>query len=332
MFSKTISIALVILFLFGLVSCQSSSNPAAFTPPALMTPLAQDATLNTIAPDEQPPFGTEIVIDALDLGTTFTHDNPITDNEQISFILEELLSQFLSQFAQAGWYHFPTDGRDSFWVHFPVAGSDTFDQFLWTRQYPSYAPGFVLPASIVVADGSWGVTQISNGLDNYQFERGGNKPERPTALAELDYFAGDTINSGVFGNTILMRYIYLVQNPEDDLDRGVDISRTFSGWVEEYEGQDVFVLLTHETFPSMRPRLNDNRAVVDQGDIYTYFDLKNGGRIIEKYIYILEGGGSQEDGLRFNQHLVGHYAALPPDVQGIYDQAAEKLRIYLGGK
>lgn len=322
---KPIIVTLITILWIGLAGCQPGANSTASMPTSPITPSPQtELPIETHDQARQP-----IEFETIEIA--YTKDNPATDNQEILSILDRLVTRFLAQFSKAGWFYFPNNGKDSYWLHIPEPGTDTYDQFLFIRQYSSYAAGFIWPFSIVLPDGSWGVSQISPGLDDYQFIKGGQQTEFPTVLANLDAFSGN-VDGGVFGNTILMRYLHLVKNPEDDMDIGAEVSRTFSGWVEPYEGQDVFVLLTQETYSGMKPRLESTRKVIDREDIYTYFNLKNGGRIAEKYKIFLESGDSIEDGLRFNQDLVQYHESLPPEVQTLYDQAAEKLRIFLAGK
>ena len=278
----------------------------------------------------------EISTDDPELGVAYTRDHPTKDNRQIVAILDSLLDRFLAQFSKAGWYsfHYQTDDLthgDNFWLHIPEAGKDRFDEFLYTRQYTDYANGSVWPASLTLSDGSWGYAGIKPGMEDYQFRHGGRQPEHPTTLANLDYF-GLNWNGGVFGNTALQRFIRMVENPEDRMDEDDRAPRAFSGWVDAFEGRQVFVLLTHKTFPGSKPLLEDSHNVVDSQDVYTYFDWTNGGRIAEKSIFFLEKGGVVENEGQFNQHQVEYHETLPPDVQAIYDRATEKLRAYLSGK
>lgn len=174
--------------------------------------------------------------------------------------------------------------------------------------------------------------QINAGLNDYSISEGGNNPVIPTELANLDCFAGNTLNSGVFGHTMLERYLYQLQNPNDALDLKEEVARTFSGWKDLYDGFEVFVLLTRQTYPGVKPRLQSSNKNIEREDIYAYFDLKNGGLIAEEFTYFLQDGSTEKDDLQYNKNLVRYFEMLPPDVMDIYSQAEEKLRVFLSGK
>ena len=260
--------------------------------------------------------------------TTFSADNPLTDNEQIILYLEDLKDRFLAQFTKAGWYYFPQNGKDCYWVHFPENNLDRFDQFLTTRQnYASYAPDFVLPASILLEDGTWGY--LSNPIPNsYQVVNAGDEPLQAPRLENLgDYSLGPG-----FGNTRLMEYIRRLKNPNYSEYDQVSQNRSFSFWMDTYEGQDVYVLLTQTTYSGdMKVIDNSTGRPINLDYTYSFFNMENGGLIAEKYSWVYENGewNSEEDRLIFNLHLVFYYPELPPEIQTIYDQTAEKVRQYL---
>lgn len=333
---KAILIPLTVVICIALTGC---------LPAVPSTPASPDPTDPALQVDTPEPFQdsstpsqseAELGAEAPEMDIPYTRDHPTTDNGQIVAILDGLLGRFLDQLSKAGWYsfHYQTDDfthGDNFWLHVPEAGKDRFDQFLYTRQYSNHANGLVWPASLTLSDGSWGYAGIKPGMEDYQFDQGGHQPEHPTTLANLDYF-GLNWNGGVFGNTALQRFIRMVENPEDPMDEDDRASRAFAGWVEVYEGKQVFVLLTHKTFLESKPMMEGSHDVVDSQDVYTYFDWMNGGRIAEKSIFFLEKGGVVENEGQFNQHQVEYHETLPPEIQAIYDRAAEKLHAFLSGK
>ena len=322
---KTIVIILLLLSMIVLTNCQSTDQESIPVQPAIET----TATLPTATPVPTqvslvtPDIKSSQEVKVVDI--TYTQDNPVTDNQEIITILESFVHRFLSQFSRPGWYYFSRDSKDCYWVHISdVENVNSFDQFLFSRKHDTYAPGFIWPFSIVLSDGSWGISRLSPRFDNYQFNQGGKQSEVPLSLDNLDYYAGGSS----FGNTGLVYFVDMLNNP-NRIENNVEISRTFSGWVEQDGGKDVFVLLIHETFSGMKPQLESSRQLIDHIDQYTYFDLQNGGRIYEKYVYFLEDGEVVNDGLQFNQHLVQYYEVLPEEIQTVYDEAAKKLQEYL---
>ena len=153
---------------------------------------------------------------------------------------------------------------------------------------------------------------------------GGRQLDHLAVLTELDYFASNP-GGGVFGDSFLNNMINQVHTPED----GYNGTSTFSGWVEDYEGQQAFVLLTHTTYPMGKPQLSDSLAFIEEQDSYTYLALENGGRIAWKSIYYLENGSTQEDELKFNQPQVEYFEELPKDTRAIFDQTSAKLLDFL---
>jgi hypothetical protein len=258
----------------------------------------------------------------------WTTENPMKDAGEIQTILQKLLFRYLDQFSEAGWYHLHDISGTSYWVHIPVGGSDIFDQFICLRQCKSYAPGFILPGELLLADGSWGISQITAGLDDYYFISAGRQVAVETRLQNLESYTGSNVLSGYFGITSLILFNDRVSNPNDPKYSTLNSVVEFSAWVEPYEGRDVFVLLFQSTFASPKPRLATGESI-DSEESYTFFSLENGGRIADETICYLEGGGIAENGLRFDQHLVEYYEFLPVDVQAIYDKAEKKLRDYL---
>ena len=325
---KKKTIVTILLSMIVLTNCQSTDQESIPVQPAIET----TATLPTATPV---PTQVSLVTPEMNgadevtmLEIPYTEDNPVTDNQEIISILEDFLSRFLSQFSKPGWYYFPNNNQNRCWMHIPEkTDDDHFDMFLSTTEYYTYAPGFIWPFSIVLQDGSWGFSRLSPRLDDYQFNQGGKQSEIPPTLDNLDYFAGCK-NCSYFGHTSLMDFVDMLNNP-NRIENNVEISRTFSGWVEQDGGKDVFVLLIHETYPGKKPQLESSRQVIDRRDQYTYFDMDNGGRMFEKYIYFLENSEIDESELQFNQHLVQYYEVLPEDIQNVYDEAAQKLKGYL---
>ena len=128
-------VRVVVTFLFAslLAGCQSGINPN-------NRYQTESAPLVTQTETKSTPVGsgtqTPLSEPKTNLPTpqfAFTRENPVTDNNQIILLLEELQSRYLSQFSKPGWYYFPFDGKDKYWVHLPMAGDKSFDQFLWTR-------------------------------------------------------------------------------------------------------------------------------------------------------------------------------------------------------
>jgi hypothetical protein len=325
MMKKTIFTVFLFLIMIVLTNCQptdqefisTQSVSGTVVPLPTATPVPTQVSL--VTPDVKSLQEVKVV------DIAYTQDNPVTDNQEIISILDDFLSRYLSQFSKSGWYYFPNNNQNRYWMHIPEKTDDNhFDMFLSTTEYHTYAPGFIWPFSIVLQDGSWGFSRLSPRLDDYQFNQGGKQPEVPLLLDNLDYYAGGSS----FGNTSLTDFLDMLINP-NRIENNVEISRTFSGWVEEEDGKEVFVLLIHETYSGMKPQLESSRQVVDHIDQYTYFDLQNGGRIYEKYVDFLEGGEVVEDDLQFNQHLVQYYEVLPEEIQTVYDEAAQKLRDYL---
>ena len=322
---KAVLTILIIFSAFMLTNCQPTDQEfiSAQSVSETVVPLSTSTPVPTQVSLVTPEMNGADEVTMLEI--PYTKDNPVTDNQEIISILDDFLSRFLSQFSRPGWYYFSRDSKDCYWVHISdVENENSYDQFLYSRKHDTYAPGFIWPFSIVLQDGSWGFSRLSPRFDNYQFNQGGKQSEVPLSLDKLDYYAG----SSSFGYIGLMDFVDMLNNP-NRIENNVEISRTFSGWVEQDGGKDVFVLLIHETYPGKKPQLESSRQVIDHTDQYTYFDLQNGGRIYEKYVDFLEGGEIVESELQLNQHLVQYYEVLPEDIQTVYDEAAQKLKGYL---
>ena len=322
---KAVLTILILFSAFMLTNCQPtdqefiSAQSVSETVVPLPTSTPVPAQISLVTPDVKSSQEVKVV------DIAYTLDNPVTDNQEIITILESFVPRFLSQFSRPGWYYFSRDNRDCYWVHISdIENVNSFDQFLYSRKHDTYAPDFIWPFSIVLSDGSWGISRLSPRFDDYQFTQGGKQSEVPFLLENLSYFASGPF----FGQTSLVYFMGLLNSP-NSIENNVEISRTFSAWVEEEDGKEVFVLLVHETYPGMKPQLESSRQVIDHSNQYTYFDMENGGRIYEKYVDFLEGGEVVESELQFNQHLVQYYEVLPEDIQTVYDEAAQKLKGYL---
>lgn len=320
-----------VLFLFicsvGLVGCLPT--PDVVTPSPAVMPSVQASTPTSAVTPEASPTLAPVENPVTELNIPNRIDNPLMDQNQIIAILEKLKAQFLVQFSKVGWYYMPTfEGSENYLLHISQPGSGYFDQFLWLRKSSVYAPGFVYPAFLVFPDGSWGWTQMSPEHDNFSFVYGGAKTEQPTTFDNLDYFVGN--GSGGFGNTVLDYYINLVKNPDET--GYTTIHRTFSGWVDTYQGEPVFVLLNKETYPGHKNQLESSLETINSDDELIYFNLANGGCINEKYTWYLENGTQKDDELQVDLNQIIYYETLPSDLQAIYDQIAEQRRQYLAGQ
>lgn len=148
-------------------------------------------------------------------------------------------------------------------------------------------------------------------------------------MENLDTFSGSGKDSGSFGYTYL-RYLLASYDQLDEY-RGdiLESSHTYSGWFESFQERNVFVLSTDTIHVNYKPILESTYGTIEQSTTLTYFDLENGGRIAEKYIWLMQDGNSLEDSLQFNQHLVSYYETLPEETQTLCDTAGEKLIQYL---
>jgi hypothetical protein len=268
-----------------------------------------------------------------DWETLYTDANPVSDSQELIAILQDLYDRFMAQLDQPGWYRFyfgwVEPGKQVSWVHISAPESVQFDGLLGLYDYPEfYAPGFIWPTAVVGPDGQVGFTQKTEVMDDYYFTGRDASfsilDELELDLNNIGYFAGDYEGAGSFGHLELLRTIHLIQNPVDD-HGAAHREFSFEGWVGTYEDQPAFVLKTTTLYSGVLPMMESGERPVRQ-EIYTCYDLQNGGAIATKSDYWYQSGNSEVgDWWMLNYDQVEWFEALPEREQQIYDEALRRL-------
>ncbi|MFZ3150413.1 MAG: hypothetical protein WA116_01885, partial [Anaerolineaceae bacterium] len=226
-------------------------------------------------------------------------------------------------------------GKRVTWVHISAPETGQFDGLLELYDYPElYAPGFIWPAAVVGPEGQIGSTQKTEAMDDYYFVEQADVfsflDDLEPHLDNINYFASSIYRIGPFGHLKLLGVIEGVQNPV--YDHGAAHSESsYLGWVGTYEDRPVFVLKTTTLYSGALPMMESGeRLVRDEG--YTYFDLRNGGAIVNISDNYYQSGnidlGEENQPTLYNYNLVEWFEALPEREQQIYDEALRRLEAF----
>ena len=318
-----------LLLSLTLCACQREAYQPTATPgapdPAVSTQLSAPSATPGLAADTNPATPQP------DWETLYAEADPVTDPEEIVAILQDLYDRFMVQLDRSGWYRFYAGeaGKRVTWVHISEPESGLFDGLLELYDYPElYAPGYIWPTVVVGPDGQIGFTHQAEAMDDYYFV------ERPDVYSFLDdlepsldnigYFAGDVEGGGQFGHLKLLRTIREVQNPVHDHGPAHSES-SYLGWVETYEGRPVFTLKTTTLYSGVLPVMESGERLARK-EVYTCFDLQNGGAIATKSNWWYQSGNTDEDDWWMdNYHVVERFDTLPEREQQIYDEALRRL-------
>ena len=269
-----------------------------------------------------------------DWGTLYTEADPVSDPEKIVAILQDLYDRFMVKLDRSGWYRFYAGEADKrvTWVHISAPESGLFDGLLELYDYPElYAPGFIWPTAVVGPDGQIGFTQKTEAMDDYYFVEREDVfsflDDLEPSLDNIGYFAGNVYGAGQFGHLHLLRAIRGVQNPVHD-HGGAHRESSYAGWVGTYEGRPVFVLKTTTLYSGALPVMESGERLV-RDESYTYFDLQNGGAIVNISDNYYQSGnvdlGEENQPTLYNYNLVEWFKALPEREQAIYGEALRRL-------
>jgi hypothetical protein len=327
---KTFSLAITLLLaLSALSACQRETyeptEPPGDTVSALLsTPSATPGLAADTNPATPQP----------DWETLYTEADPVTDPEEIIAILQDLYDRFMVQLNRPGWYCFYAgeEGKRVTWVHIRAPESDLFDGLLELYDYPElYAPGFIWPTAVMGPEGQIGSTHKTESMDDYYFLEREDVfsflDDLEPSLDNIGYFAGNVYGAGQFGHLHLLRAIRGVQNPVHD-HGGAHRESSYAGLVGFYEDQPVFVLKTTTLYSGVLPVMESGERLV-RDESYTYFDLQNGGAIVNISDNYYQSGnvdlGEENQPTLYNYNLVEWFKALPEREQAIYDEALRRL-------
>ena len=324
---------LLLFLLLGLTlcSCQRETYPSTATPGAPETAGSTPTATPGLAANSNPATPRP------DWETLYTEADPVSDSEELIAILQDLYDRFMSQLDRPGWYRFYAGevGKRVTWVHISAPETGQFDGLLELYDYPElYAPGFIWPAAVVGPEGQIGSTQKTEAMDDYYFVEQADVfsflDDLEPHLDNINYFASSIYRIGPFGHLKLLGVIEGVQNPV--YDHGAAHSESsYLGWVGTYEDRPVFVLKTTTLYSGALPMMESGeRLVRDEG--YTYFDLRNGGAIVNISDNYYQSGnidlGEENQPTLYNYNLVEWFEALPEREQQIYDEALRRLEAF----
>ena len=109
---------------------------------------------------------------------------------------------------------------------------------------------------------------------------------------------------------------------------GAHRESSYAGLVGFYEDQPVFVLKTTTLYSGVLPVMESGERLV-RDESYTYFDLQNGGAIVNISDNYYQSGnvdlGEENQPTLYNYNLVEWFKALPEREQQIYDEALRRL-------
>lgn len=247
----------------------------------------------------------------------YTQANPTNDGQIILKILDALLQRHLSWMSRPGWKLFgPTEVKSKEWDLYRFVLTHVVDSSGLCEQMTYYVKDEkILPQEIWLGRGRWGlVGSVEDGAfteGKLQGEpcRVENSITGQRILNERDYFNG-----------------LLTGKMEGE----------YAAWVEEIDGQRVFVLYKNIHYQSPKPVTMDpdtrKLETEDRSLDWSYFDLETGGMVDEKSQVYLENGkvfgeppiAGQKPSLTYQQ-----FENLPPFLAQVFEKTILDLNNYL---
>lgn len=310
----------------GLGACRPAAAPSEMPTLSAQT-AAPVQTPTSIVPQPVTSPGDATPDPLLDL--PYTEADPLTDHAEIERILDELQQREVAWFSRPGWYRFTIDwplGRDYTRTRYVLTHAvdenrDCLEQFVYFER-----DGIILPASICLADGTFG--SITHSMDG-TFQVNNMLPAEeapPCDLASGMSIGPETADSDFILHDEASQFRKASSSEMEG------IQTDFRVWIEKVDGKQTLVLVFDVSIedPSLRGGVLDPTTDTFSPSARTlrvsYIDLETGLQVRFDEEHFLENGK------RINNDGVGllysyeYMETMPDPVEESFNDVAAVLR------
>ena len=331
----------IFILFFGLCLL-AACRPVAVSSPVPAT--VETSPLPEVAPSDLPTQPTVKVSEkitptvhaTLYIDNAYTGVNPLTDPVKIQQILDQFQQYQLDWFSNIGWMHYTLITADAsdftriehFWVHVTDKNLGCEEQFVYFEH-----DGEILPYTIRLADGVTGSIQpVTEGKFNADFIH----ESSPVCTLKSDWIVTLSEREDNYGFILhdeAGRFRTFMNQEFPGIEKHVQ------AWTQEVDGKQTFVIKYEKNYtdPAMAGMVYDARAGIFNLPAWevqwVFIDSENGLPVQER-VELYDQNGQQLNIWRSGTdigilYFYEFYESLPEPIAQVYEQSAEKLRIFL---